>query len=172
VRASGDPGALVQSVRRAIGEADRAVVIDDLEPVRQLIRYSIRDERLVTQLATALGVLALLLAAIGLFGVMSYSVGRRTSEIGVRAALGARRADIARLVLRDGLRPVIIGLTIGLPLSIVAVRALAHHLNDISSDPASIAIAVVVLLAAAVAAVLIPARRAARIDPIRALREE
>ena len=118
------------------------------------------------------GALALVLAAIGLFGVMSYSVGRRTSEIGVRAALGAGRADVIRLVLRNGLRPVVAGLTIGLPLSIIAVRVLAHHLNDISSDPASIAIAVAVLLAAAVAAVLIPARRAARIDPIRALREE
>ncbi len=172
VRTSGDPGATVQSVRRVIGETDRAIVIDYLAPVPQLIRYSIRDERLVARLATALGALALVLAAIGLFGVMSYSVGRRTSEIGVRAALGAGRADVIRLVLRDGLRPVVAGLTIGLPLSIIAVRVLAHHLNDISSDPASIAIAVAVLLAAAVAAVLIPARRAARIDPIRALREE
>ena len=172
VRTSGDPGPIVPSVRRAIGETDRAIAIDYLASVPQLIRYSIRDERLVARLATGLGALALVLAAIGLFGVMSYSVGRRTSEIGVRAALGARRTDVLRLVLRDGLRPVVAGLTIGLPLSILAVRALAHHLNDISSDPASIAIAVVVLLAAAVAAVLIPARRAARIDPIRALREE
>lgn len=172
VRTSGDPGALVQSIRRAIGETDRAVVIDELAPVSSLIRYSIRDQRLVARLATGLGVLALLLAAIGLFGVMSYSVGRRTSEIGVRAALGARRIDIARLVLRDGLGPVALGLTIGLPLSIVAVRALARHLNDISTDPVSIAIAVLVMLAAAVAAVLIPARRASRIDPIRALRED
>lgn len=172
VRAGGDPGAIVPSVRRAIRETDRAVAIDDLEPVSQLIRFSIRDERLVARLATGLGALALLLAAIGLFGVMSYNVGRRTSEIGIRAALGARRADVVRLVLRDGLRPVVAGLTLGLPLSVLAVRMLAHHLNDISSDPVSIAIAVAVLLATAVAAVLIPARRAAAIDPIRALREE
>jgi predicted permease len=172
VRASGDPDAVLKSVRRAIVETDPAITVDDLESVTRLIRFSIRDERLLAQLATGLGVLALLLAAIGLFGVMSYSVGRRTSEIGVRTALGARRMDIARMVLRDVLRPVVIGVAVGLPLSIAAVRLLQHHLNDISSDPLSIATAVAVLLAAAVAAVLVPARRAMRIDPIGALREE
>ncbi len=109
VRTTGDPSALVQPVRRAIVETDRSIAIDDLEPVTQLIRLSIRDEHLVARLATGLGALALLLAAIGLFGVTSYSIARRTSEIGVRIALGARRADIARLVMRDGLRPVAAG---------------------------------------------------------------
>jgi predicted permease len=172
VRTTTDPSAIVQTVRRAIAETDRAITIDDLEPVSQLIRFSIRDERLVARLATGLGALALLLAAIGLFGVMSYSIARRTSEIGVRIALGARRADIAGLVLRDGLRPVVFGVLLGLPLSIVAVRTLEHYLNNISTDSLSIVIAVVVLFVSALAAVLVPARRAALIDPIGALREE
>lgn len=172
VRTSGDPARVLQAVRRAIVAADPALTIDDLESVTQLIRFSIRDERLVARLATGLGALAVVLAAIGLFGVMSYSVGRRTAEIGVRSALGADRSAIAWMVLRDGLRPVAIGLLLGLPLSIAAVRLLQHHLNDISSDPASIAVAIGVLLTAAAAAVLVPARRATRIDPIGALREE
>ncbi|HEX6809727.1 MAG TPA: ABC transporter permease [Gemmatimonadaceae bacterium] len=172
VRTTGDPARALQAVRRAIVATDPAITIDDLESVTQLVRFSIRDERLVAGLATGLGALALVLAAIGLFGVMSYSVGRRTNEIGVRSALGADRSTIAWMVLRDGLRPVAIGVLLGFPLSIAAVRLLQHHLNDISSDPGSIAVAVGVLLAAAVAAVLVPARRATRIDPIGALREE
>lgn len=172
VRTSGDPARVLPAVRRAIVATDPAIAIDDLESVTHLIRSSIRDERLVARLATGLGALALVLAAIGLFGVMSYSVGRRTNEIGVRSALGADRSTIAWMVLRDGLRPVAIGVLLGFPLSIAAVRLLQHHLNDISSDPASIALAIGVLLAAAVTAVLVPARRATRIDPIGALREE
>ncbi len=172
VRTTGDPSVLVQPVRRAITETDRSIAIDDLEPVTQLIRLSIRDEHLVARLATGLGALALLLAAIGLFGVTSYSIARRTSEIGVRIALGARRADIARLVMRDGLRPVAAGVAVGVPLALAAVRILEHHLNDISSDPVSLAAAVAVLFASAVAAVFLPARRAMGIDPIGALREE
>jgi predicted permease len=172
VRTAGDPSAMVQLLRRAITETDRSIAIDDIEPVTQLIRLSIRDERLVARLATGLGALALLLAAIGLFGVTSYSIARRTSEIGVRIALGARRADIVRLVMRDGLRPVAVGIAIGLPLAIVAVRILEHHLNDISNDPASLATAAAVLFVSAVAAVFVPARRAMLIDPIGALREE
>jgi predicted permease len=172
VRTTGDPSALVQTVRRAITETDRSVAIDDLEPVTDLIRLSIRDEHLVARLATGLGALALLLAAVGLFGVTSYSIARRTSEIGVRIALGARRVDIARLVMRDGLKPVAAGVVIGVPLAMGAVRILEHHLNDISSDPVSLALAVAVLFASAVAAVFLPARRAMGIDPIGALREE
>jgi predicted permease len=172
VRTSGDPSTVVQAVRAAIAETDRALPIDAVDPVRQLIRISIRDERLVARLASGLGGLALLLAAIGLFGVASYGIARRASEFGVRIALGADRADIAGLAIRDGLRPVAIGVALGLPLSVLAVRALEHHLSGISSDPLSIFVSIAVLLVSATVAVLIPARRAMLIDPTSALRDE
>ena len=172
IRASGDPGKIVQAVRAAIVETDRNLPIDSIDPVRQLIRISIRDERLVARLATVLGALALLLAAIGLFGVASYSIARRTSEFGVRIALGANRSDIARLALRDGLRPVVIGVVLGVPLSIVVVRMLEHHLSGISSDPLSLAASIVVSVFSATIAVLVPARRAMLIDPTSALRDD
>jgi predicted lysophospholipase L1 biosynthesis ABC-type transport system permease subunit len=172
VRANGEPGAIAQAVRAAIVETDRNLPIDAIDPVRQLIRISIRDERLVARLATGLGALALLLAAIGLFGVASYSIARRTSEFGVRIALGANRGDIARLAVRDGLRPVVIGILLGVPLAIATVRLLEHHLSGISSDPFSISTSIVVLLVSATIAVLVPARRAMMIDPTSALRDE
>ena len=172
VRANGDPGAIAQAVRAAIVETDRNLPIDAIDPVRQLIRISIRDERLVARLATGLGALALLLAAIGLFGVASYSIARRTSEFGVRIALGANRGDIARLAVRDGLRPVVIGILLGVPLAVATVRLLEHHLSGISSDPFSISTSIVVLLVSATIAVLVPARRAMLIDPTSALRDE
>jgi predicted permease len=166
------PAALVQSVRRAITETDRAIAIDDLGPVAQRIRLSIRGERLVTRLANGLGVLALVLAAIGLYGVTSYTIARRTNEIGLRIALGASQTDVARLVVRDALRPVMLGILLGVPVSILAVRALEQHLNNIEGDPRAGAVAVAVLLASVGAAVAIPARRAMRIEPVGALREE
>jgi predicted permease len=172
VRASGDPAKIVRAVRAAIVEADRSLPIDAIDPVRQLIRISIRDERLVARLATGLGALALGLAAIGLFGVASYSIARRTSEFGVRIALGANRGDIARLAIRDGLRPVVIGVVVGVPLSLVTVRFLEHHLSGISSDPLSVSVSIAVLFASATIAVLLPARRAMLIDPTSALRDE
>ncbi|HEX4685123.1 MAG TPA: ABC transporter permease [Gemmatimonadaceae bacterium] len=172
VRTKGDPSATLQSVRRAIVETDRALAIDDIAPVSRLIQFSIRDEHLLAQIATALGTLAVLLAAIGLFGVMSYSIARRTNEIGVRLALGAQHTDIARLVMRDGMRPVVAGVVVGLPASVVAFRELAHHVSGVAIDPVSIAIAVAVLFASATAAILLPARRAMRIDPLGALRQE
>ena len=101
-----------------------------------------------------------------------YSIARRTSEFGVRIALGANRADIARLAVRDGLRPVVIGVLLGVPLSIVVVRMLEHHLSGISSDPLSVSASIAVLFVSATIAVLVPARRAMMIDPTAALRDE
>ena len=172
VRTTGDPSAATQSIRSAIVETDRALPIDDLRPVTDLIRYSIRDARLLAQLASGVGALAVLLSAIGLFGVMSYSIARRTNEIGVRIALGAQHTDIVSLVLRDGLRPVMVGVLVGFPASLIAFRALEHRVSGLAFDPLSIAIALGVLVVCAIVAVLVPARRAIQVDPLGALRQE
>jgi predicted permease len=172
VRTNAAPSSVMQAVRRAIVETDRAMPIDDLHPVGELIHFWIRDSRLLAQLAVGLGVFAMLLAGIGLFGVMSYSMAQRTNEIGVRMALGARHVDIARLALRDGLRPVLIGVLVGLPVATLAFRALTHHINGLAMDVPAVAVAVLVLVASAVVAVAVPVRRAMSVDPLSALRRE
>jgi ABC-type antimicrobial peptide transport system permease subunit len=172
VRTTGDPNTLVEQVRKTVAAADPELPINVVASIPNLIVDYIRQEILLTRLATAFGVLALGLAAIGLYGVMSYSVARRTSEIGLRAALGAQRGDVVLMVLTDGLRLVLIGLVVGLPLAMALMRLLRSQLHGVgTADPVSIVGAVVVLVASAVAAVLIPASRASRVAPIVALRE-
>ena len=172
VRTTGEPAAAMQAVRAAIASVDNTVVLDEITPLTSMVRASIREERLVARIATALGVLALVLAAIGLYGVTSYSVARRTSEIGVRVALGAQATDVAGMVLRGTLRPVIVGVVLGTPAAIVAMRLLQTHLTNVMPvDLGSIAAATGVLLASAMLAAVAPARRAVSIDPVTALRE-
>ncbi|MGH9888249.1 MAG: FtsX-like permease family protein, partial [bacterium] len=138
-----------------------------------LMRATIREQRLVARVASAFGVLALLLAAIGLYGVMMYAVTRRTSEIGLRVALGARREDVLRMVVFDALRVVAIGVVAGVPLALLSARLLRAQLHDVGVlDPWSIALAVGVLGMSALLAVTLPARRAAGVSPMVALRSE
>jgi len=173
VRTAGDPSALVQPIRRAVIAVDPSMPIDDVEPLATLMRQSIREERLVARLASAFGVFALLLAAIGLYGVMTYSITRRTAEIGLRVALGAQRGDVVRMVLFDALRLVAFGLVVGLPVALMSTRLLRTQLHGVdSADPVSIGVAVAVLVASAVVAVTLPALRASRVSPIVALRAE
>jgi predicted permease len=173
IRAARDPVAIVQPVRKAVHAVDPQLPISGIDPLVELMSQSIAQQRLLTQLATGYGVLALLLAAIGLYGVMSYAISRRTSEIGLRVALGAERGRIVRMVLRDALRLVAVGLAIGVPLALAATRLLEAQLHGVSpDDPVSLAVAVVVLLAAAIVAALLPATRAANVAPIVALHAE
>jgi ABC-type antimicrobial peptide transport system permease subunit len=169
----GEPSALVQQVRKAIVAVDPTLPIDGVDPLTTLMKQSIREERLVARLATAFGVLALLLAGIGLYGVMTYAITRRTGEIGLRAALGARRSDVVWMVLFDALRLVSAGIVVGLGLALVSTRLLRTQLHDVGTfDPLSIAAAVAVLAISAVIAVMVPALRASRVSPIVALRAE
>ena len=173
IRTTGDPAALVQEVRRAIVAADQSLPINAIRPLADAMSRSIAQERLLAQIASAFGILALLLAAVGLYGVMTYAISRRTSEIGLRVALGAEGRDILRMVLFDALRLVAIGLAVGIPLALGAARLLATQLHGVPiADAMSLGVAVLVLTSAAIAAALQPAMRAAHVAPLIALRAE
>lgn len=173
VRTKGDPTAITQTIRRTIASIDPQLPIDGVDPLVTLMRGTIGQQRLVAQLATAFGVLALILAAVGLYGVMTYAIARRTGEIGLRVALGAQSGDVVRMVLFDALRLVAVGVVAGLPIALASTTLLRTQLHDIqTTDPVSIAVAIGVLTTSAVAAVLFPALRAARVSPIVALRAE
>jgi predicted permease len=173
VRTAGDPSALVQPIRKAVLGVSATLPIESIDPVVDLMRDSIAEQTLLAQLATGFGVLALLLAGIGLYGVMTYAITRRTGEIGLRVALGAQRADVIRMVLVDALKLVAVGVVVGLPLALLATRLLRAQLHGVGpTDPASMATAVIVLAASAMAAVLVPALRASRLSPMLALRAD
>lgn len=173
VRAAGDPAALVQAVRRAVKALDPAISLDGDNPLSDLMRQSIREERLLARLASGFGVLALLLAAIGLYGVMTYAVSRRTGEFGLRVALGAQRTNVLKLVLGDALTLVVLGVAAGVPLAVAGTSLLRSQLHGVAvTDPTAILAALSVLAVSATVAALIPALRATRVEPLAALRED
>ena len=173
VRTVGDPTAVVQQIRKTVVSVDSSLPIDGVDPLAKLMERFIAQERLVAQLATAFGVLALLLAAIGLYGLMTYSISRRTREIGLRIALGAQRSRVLRLVLLDAMRLVVVGLVVGIVAAYLSTGLLETQLNGVKpGDPLSIVVAALVLMGAAVLAALFPALRAARVEPMIALRSE
>ena len=173
VRSAGDPASITNAVRATILGLDRDLPISDIEPLSRLMRDSVREERLLTRLAAGFGIMALLLAAVGLYGVMSYAITRRTGEIGLRVALGADRGRVIGMVLGDAMRLVVAGIVVGIPLALVAARGLRHQLHGISTaDPWSLVIALSVLLGCGVFAAFLPALRASRVAPVLALREE
>jgi ABC-type antimicrobial peptide transport system permease subunit len=131
------------------------------------------QERMFAKLTSAFGLLALVLACVGLYGIMAYAVVRRTNEIGIRMALGAERRSILTLVMREVVLLVVAGASIGTPLAIAATRLVASALFGVSpTDPATFALATLIMVAVAASAGYLPARRAARVDPMVALRYE
>ena len=173
IRATGDPARLVVPVRRALQAADPSLVILSVDPLNDLIGDSISRDRMVAQVVTFFGALALVLAALGLYGVMAYATVRRTSEFGLRMALGAKPSDVTRLMLREALILTIGGVIIGLPVAVLATRLLESQLFEVAVlDIPSIVLAVVVLAISAAAAGLLPAMRASRVPPLEALRAE
>jgi len=173
IRTAADPAAIERSVRAAIAAVDVDLPVDRLAPLSQLMADSIHEERLLSTIATAFGSAALVLAAIGLYGVMSYTVARRTGEIGLRAALGADRPAVMRLIVGDAMRLVALGVIGGLPLALFTARGLRSQLHDVSAaDPVSFGLPLFVLLACAAIAALGPALRAARVAPSAALNQE
>lgn len=173
VRTAAEPTALVKSIRQAIESVDRDVPIDRVEPLMRLMRTTIRQERLLPRVATGFSVLALLLAAIGLYGTMTYAISRRTGEIGLRVALGALRGDIVRMVLIDAFRLVVIGVVVGVPLALGAAQLLQSQLHSVGpTDRASFVLAVGVLSLAALVAAALPAARASKVSRMSALKHE
>lgn len=173
IRTSGDAGGIGDAVRRAVSALDPAVPLLRTRTIEEQVDTDIVQERLMATLAGFFGILALLLACVGLYGVISYLVARRTREIGIRLALGARRAAVLRLVLGDAVLLVGIGVAIGVGAALGLARLVTSLLYGVSPhDPGTIAAAVIVLLAVTALAVLVPARRALSVQPSEALRCE
>jgi predicted permease len=171
LRVAGTPPNLVPKIQSALASIDPNLTMLNVRTTTDLIENLLRHELLIARLAEFFGALALLLASIGLYGITSYSVTRRTSEIGVRTALGATRTRIVWLILGGALAQVAIGLLLGIPAGLGAGRILADQLYGVkSSNPLVLSTAAVVLAACAAAASLIPALQASSVDPVRALR--
>jgi predicted permease len=160
-------------VRRTLADIDPNITIEDLRSLDYQVSGNFNQERLIARLTMLFGLLALTLAAVGLYGITSYAVARRTSEIGLRMALGADRGNVVQMVMRGAFTQVALGLVIGLPIALIGGRYMADQLYGVKPyDPLSLAIAVLVLAAAAAVAGFVPARRAASIEPMKALRTE
>ena len=173
VRFSGPASAVVPQVRQTIKQVNPNLPIDDVVSLSDHVGRSLVQQKLVARLGAFFGLLALLLACVGLYGVMSYGVARRTNEIGIRMALGAQRRSVLWLVLREALVLVVIGLVVGVLASLVVTKTAASLLYELKpNDPLTIAMATAVLMAVALLAGYLPARRAARVDPMNALRDE
>jgi predicted permease len=173
LHSSGDPAKLVTAARNELRAVQPSLLVLDNNPLTQLMRQSITQDLLVARVASFFGALALALAALGLYGVMTYATTRRTSEFGLRMALGAEPRTVGRMVLGEAMALVAGGTIIGVPLAIAATRLLRNQLVGVGLvDLPSIAIALAVLAGSAALAGYLPATRAARVGPLEALRTE
>jgi predicted permease len=173
VQTAGDPVQALPVLRRAIAEVDASVMLFDEQTLESVIAVSLIPNRIAATLLGAAGLLGLLLAAVGLFGVLAQFVSERTREIGIRMALGAERTRVLRMIVGQGLRLAVVGAVLGLPLAAVCGRLLGSWLYGVSpADPFTFVVAPLTLAGVALAAAYVPARRAARVNPIEALRQE
>jgi ABC-type antimicrobial peptide transport system permease subunit len=173
VKTDGDPLLLAGSVRAAVKMVDPSVPVNRIVPMSEVVNGSSARSRLFSGLLAGLASLALMLGALGIYGVISYGVSQRRREIAVRMALGARRNTVLGEVIRGGLRPVALGLVLGLILAAFGGRLIAGELYEVAAyDPATFAVVALGVMLVATGAALGPALRAAGVDPIQALRED
>jgi predicted permease len=173
VRYSGSLDAVISAVRKGIHDVDPHLPISNVTTLNEQVGRSIADQRLVAQLSTFFGLLAVFLSCIGIYGVMSYVVTKRTNEIGIRMALGAQRTGVLWIVLREILMLAATGVAIGVPIALAADRLVSNMLFGLKpGDPITLVCATSVLLMVATIAGYLPARRASRVDPMIALRYE
>jgi predicted permease len=173
LRTEGDPTTVMGSVRQAVAEIDSREVVYNVQTMNEVVSNSFAARRLSMMLLGVFAALALVLACVGIYGVISYLVGQRTHEIGVRMALGAQRRDVLRLVIGHGTRMALIGVAVGIGAALGLTRLMANQLFGVSAhDPLTFAGVGMLLIIVAVAACYIPARRAMRVDPMIALRHE
>ena len=173
IRTSGDPTSVTAEVRRAIHEIDSRLPILRVTILGDQVYESSHQERMIARFCSFFGLLALLLASIGLYGTMAYSVVRRTNEIGIRMALGAQRRHLLWMVLRESAVMVMLGLTLGLPLALIATRWMKSFLFGVPPlDPVAMGAAVVLMATVSTLAGYLPARRATQVDPMVALKYE
>ncbi len=177
IRYRGEEAAVVNAVRAAVRQVDAQLPIFDVRTQIEQSDESVAQERMFANLSSSMGGLTLLLVAIGLYGILSYSVGRRTMEIGVRMALGAQHSTVVRMILRESFVLAAIGIVIGIPVALGSTRAASVLLSDMlfgvkAADPFNLAFATAVMVGVSLMAGFIPARRAARVDPMIALRSE
>jgi putative ABC transport system permease protein len=173
VKADGDPLGLVNSVRNEVWALDRDLPVSQIKTMDQLMSDAVAEPRAYTLLLGIFGAVALLLAAIGIYGVMAYAVTQRTREIGVRVALGAQSADVLRLVVGAGMKLALLGMAIGLLAAFAMTRLMSNLLFNVSAtDPITFALIALLLMGVALLACYLPARRATKVDPMIALRCE
>ncbi|MGH9656655.1 MAG: FtsX-like permease family protein, partial [Bryobacteraceae bacterium] len=171
VRTSLGASSVAASIRQVVHSIDKALPVTDVESFPAALGQSISQERFRTFLLGSFSAIALVLAAVGIFGVISYSVSQRRHEIGIRMALGAQRRDVLRLILGQGAKLALLGLGVGVAFSLLLTRLMASLLYSVSAtDPLTFAAAAIVLLGVAMTACYIPARRAVQVDPMVALR--
>ena len=173
VRSAGDPELLIGSVRNEITAVNKDIPVFSVQTMTERIDVQIAADRMIAVLLSVFGGGALLLASIGIYGVMGYSVAQRTHEIGIRIALGAEQRDILKLIVKQGMVLVVIGAGVGLILALALTRVLQSLLFGVSAtDPLTFAAVVLLLVGVALLACYLPARRAAKVDPLVALRYE
>jgi len=171
--APGNPPGIEEKVRKALASVDSSLVLYSVDSYSKIVSGDFQQQNMIATLTSLFGVLGLILSAVGLYGVMAYAVEQRTSEIGLRMALGAVRGDIVRMVLRGAIWQIGIGLGIGIPLAVLAGKLMKDQLFGVEPwNPVMLAVATGLLILAAVVASVVPARRAAGVDPMVALRNE